>query len=74
MNEVRVGASSTGLDPTHKNCVGPFSLLVSVAPQGHRGWQIGDFGDLEMWRGVNSIPHVMTMVTQWGVYKVYTPS
>ena len=40
MNEGRVGASYTGLDPTRENCVGPFSLFVSVAPQGRRGWQI----------------------------------
>ena len=47
MNEVRVGASSTPLDSTHKNCVGPFSLFVSMAPQGHRRWQTDGFGDLD---------------------------
>ena len=55
MNEVRVGASSTGLDPTRKICVGPFSLFVSVAPQGRRGWQIGDFGDLAGWQPTTPI-------------------
>ena len=46
MSEVRVGASSTMLDSTHKNCVGLLLLFVSVASWGHRGWQTDGFEDL----------------------------
>ena len=40
MSEVRVGASSTMLDPTYKNCVGPLLLFVSVALWCGESWQI----------------------------------
>ena len=46
MSEVRVGASSITLDPTHKNCVGLLLRFVSVALGDRRGWQTNDFEDL----------------------------